>query len=96
MARYERNQYSDKEKSSATHREKRKTFTKRKACRFCSDIELKADFKNPKFLSSFLSERYRLVPRRISGNCALHQRRLTSEVKRARIMALLPFTETQR
>ena len=75
---------------------KRKIFNRRKTCRFCGDKEFKADYKNPKLLSLFLSERGRIIPRRISGACALHQRFLTTEVKRARSMALLPFTATQR
>jgi small subunit ribosomal protein S18 len=75
---------------------KRRTFTRRKACRFCTDKEVKVDFKNPRLLSYFVTERGRIIPRRISGTCALHQRDLTTAVKQARIMALLPFTSTQR
>ena len=75
---------------------KRKVFTHRKACRFCLEKGLMPDYKNPKLLSSYISERGRIIPRRISGLCALHQRRLTTVIKRSRIMALLPFTATQR
>ncbi len=77
-------------------RGKRKVFFRKKACRFCSDKEFKADYKNPKLLSHFLTERSKIIPRRISGLCALHQRVLTTAVKQARVMALLPFTSTQR
>jgi len=75
---------------------KRRSFGRRKACRFCTDKEVKADFKNPRLLSYFITERGRIIPRRISGTCALHQRDLTTAVKQARIMALLPFASTQR
>ncbi len=77
-------------------RGKRKTFFRRKACRFCSDKECQADYKNPRLLSHFLTERGKIIPRRISGICAIHQRVLTTAVKQARVMALLPFTSTQR
>ncbi len=69
---------------------------RRKSCRFCSDKEVKVDFKNGKLLSFYISETAKVVPRRISGNCALHQRRLTTAIKRARLMALIPFTTNQR
>ncbi len=77
-------------------RGKRKTFFRKKACRFCSDKDVKADYKNPRLLSHFLTERGKIIPRRISGICALHQRSLTTAVKQSRVMALLPFTSTQR
>jgi small subunit ribosomal protein S18 len=50
------------------------------------------DYKNFRLLRSFITERGRIIPRRISGNCAKHQRELTREIKRARHVALLPFT----
>jgi len=75
---------------------RRRMFTRRKACRFCTDKELKPDFKNARLLSFFITERGKIIPRRISGNCALHQRDLNTAVKRARQMALLPYTSTQR
>ncbi len=77
-------------------RGKRKTFFRKKACRFCSEKEHQVDYKNPRMLSHFLTERGKIIPRRISGICALHQRALTTAVKQARVMALLPFTSTQR
>jgi len=75
---------------------KRKVFTSRKACRFCTDKESKPNYKHPKMLAMYISERGRIIPRRISGLCAMHQRRLTTSIKQARTMALLPFTATQR
>ena len=65
---------------------------KRKTCRFCADSELSIDYKDPGQLKYFISERGKIVPRRISGNCANHQRQITLAVKRARHLALMPFT----
>ncbi len=64
-------------------------------CRFCADKKLTIDYKDGKLLNSFITERGKIVPRRISGNCARHQREVTLAVKRARIMAFIPFTATQ-
>ena len=65
---------------------------KRKICSFCVDKIEKVDYKQYEKLKRFLTERGKILPRRISGNCAKHQRQLTRAIKRARIMALLPFT----
>lgn len=70
----------------------KKVFQKRKVCRFCADKNLVIDYKDFKSLKYFTSERGKIIPRRISGNCALHQRKVTVAVKRARNIALLPFT----
>jgi len=67
-------------------------FIKHKVCRFCADPSLKIDYKEPKTLAVFTSERGKIIPRRISGNCAKHQRILAVAIKRARNIALLPFT----
>lgn len=64
---------------------------RRKVCRFCTDEEMILDYKVPKILQSFLTEHGKIVPRRISGNCSLHQRKLTLAVKRARNLALVGF-----
>lgn len=69
----------------------KKYFHRRKFCRFCTDSNLKIDYKNPTILKEFLTERGKIMPRRITGNCAKHQRNLTVAIKRARILALLPF-----
>ncbi len=66
-------------------------FGRRKICRFCTDADLMIDYKDPKMLRNFITERGKIIPRRISGNCARHQRKLTMEIKRARIIALLPI-----
>ncbi len=69
----------------------RKRFGRRKVCRFCADKSLVIDYKAPQVLRYFITERGKLVPRRISGNCAKHQRQVTRAVKRARMLALMPF-----
>lgn len=68
------------------------SYHRRKVCRFCADSSLEIDYKDFKMLRLFTTERGKIVPRRISGNCAKHQRKLTVEIKRARNIALLPFT----
>ncbi|MCJ7593208.1 MAG: 30S ribosomal protein S18 [Desulfobacterales bacterium] len=68
------------------------TYHRRKVCRFCADSSLVIDYKDVKNLRLFMTERGKIVPRRISGNCAKHQRILTVALKRARNIALLPFT----
>jgi|APPan5920702856_1055754.scaffolds.fasta_scaffold66915_2 small subunit ribosomal protein S18 len=70
----------------------RKMFSRHKVCRFCADKELEIDYKDAKTLRIFLTERCKIIPRRISGNCAKHQRSLTREIKRSRHLALLPYT----
>lgn len=65
---------------------------KRKVCSFCVDKVESIDYKDPVKLKRYVTERGKLLPRRISGNCARHQRQLTQAVKRARHIALLPFT----
>jgi len=70
----------------------RRTFHRRKVCKFCADSSLVIDYKDSRTLRYFTTERGKITPRRISGNCAKHQRMLTLAIKRARNMALLPFT----
>jgi small subunit ribosomal protein S18 len=65
---------------------------KRRVCSFCVDKINEVDYKEASRLRRFTSERGKVLPRRITGNCARHQRQLTVAVKRARILALLPFT----
>ena len=72
----------------------RSSFGRRKMCRFCADPEHGIDYKNPQTLKYFITERGKMVPRRISGNCAKHQRALALAVRRARMIALVPFTVT--
>lgn len=70
---------------------KRKVFHRRKVCRFCADTSLMIDYKDSRTLRHFITERGKILPRRISGTCAKHQRSLTTAIKRARTIALLPF-----
>lgn len=65
---------------------------KRKVCQFCADKATEIDYKDINKLKKFVSERGKILPRRISGNCAKHQRQLTVAIKKARHIALLPFT----
>jgi small subunit ribosomal protein S18 len=71
---------------------RRKGFHKRKVCRFCMTNAMAINYKDAKMLRYFITERGKIIPRRISGNCAKHQRELTVAIKRARILALVPFT----
>lgn len=64
---------------------------KRKVCSFCVDKVTDIDYKDVAKLRKYVSERGKILPRRISGNCAKHQRQLTVAIKRARVVALLPF-----
>ena len=70
----------------------RKVFSRRRVCRFCTDKEIYIDYRDPKTLRNFVTERGKIIPRRIYGTCASHQRQLTEAVKRARHLALLPYT----
>lgn len=66
-------------------------FRRRKVCRFCLDKVDLIDFKDVKLLQSYVPERSKIMPRRISGACAPHQRMLAEAIKRARNIALLPY-----
>ncbi|MEO8034414.1 MAG: 30S ribosomal protein S18 [Acidobacteriota bacterium] len=71
---------------------KKKFFYRRKrVCKFCVEKLEYIDFKDVKMLQQFIPERGKILPRRISGTCALHQRKLQNAIKRARTIALLPF-----
>jgi small subunit ribosomal protein S18 len=72
--------------------DRRRSFHRRKVCKFCADSSLVIDYKDAKMLRYFTSERGKIIPRRISGNCAKHQRKLTVAIKQARNIALLPYT----
>ena len=65
---------------------------RRKVCTFCVDKVEHIDYKDVAKLRRFITERGKILPRRISGNCAKHQRQVTAAIKRARNIALLPFT----
>jgi len=73
----------------------RRGFGRRKVCRFCADKALKVDYKDQNQMKYFLTERGKIIPRRISGNCAKHQREVATAVKRGRMLAILPYTVGQ-
>lgn len=70
---------------------KRGMMAPRKVCRFCAD-KVEIDYKNINMLRTFITDRGKILTGRITGTCAKHQRELTTAVKRARMLALLPFT----
>ena len=70
---------------------KKRIILQKRFCGFCS-TNTDIDYKDTKRLRSFITERGKIIPRRISGNCAKHQRSLTTAIKRARNIAILPFT----
>ena len=67
-------------------------FRRKKACKFCLDKQDVIDYKATDQLQRFITERGKIIPRRISGNCARHQRRVTRAIKQARLLALIPYT----
>lgn len=73
-------------------RGRRTRRTRRKVCSFCVDKVEEIDYKDVAKLRRYITERGKILPRRISGNCAKHQRQMTTAIKRARNVALLPFT----
>jgi small subunit ribosomal protein S18 len=70
-----------------------KTYYRRKVCKFCADKTPFIDYKDIVLLRSYITDRGKIIPRRISGSCAKHQRELTVSIKQSRNIALLPFTE---
>ena len=77
-----------------TQRNRPRTFFKRKVCKICTG-NIKLDYKDAQTLRKFISERGKILPRRITGTCAKHQRKIAQAIKRARILALLPFVTRQ-
>lgn len=74
-------------------RKRKKVFyRRRKVCRFCADKIDVIDYKDVRFLQQYLVDRAKILPRRISGTCAKHQRIVQQAIKRARHIALLPYT----
>ncbi|QUH27235.1 30S ribosomal protein S18 [Serpentinicella alkaliphila] len=71
---------------------KKRRRTKKKVCIFCADKINHIDYKDVQKLKKYITERGKIIPRRISGNCAIHQRALTIALKRSRQMALLPYS----
>jgi small subunit ribosomal protein S18 len=72
---------------------RKKVFFRKKVCRLCENKNEKADYKDIKLLRNFITERGKIIPRRVSGNCAPHQRQLTVCIKQARNIAFIPFAE---
>jgi small subunit ribosomal protein S18 len=70
---------------------RRRSYRRQKVCKFCVDKIDQVDYKDVRRLRSFVTDRGKIIPRRISGTCAPHQRQLTVAIKRARNIALLPF-----
>jgi small subunit ribosomal protein S18 len=73
---------------------RKRGFARRKVCRFCADKNVPIDYKDPQTLKYFITDRGKVIPRRISGNCARHQRKVAVAIKRSRMIALMPFTVT--
>ncbi|MDA3903837.1 MAG: 30S ribosomal protein S18 [Desulfuromusa sp.] len=77
--------------SSPSSAAPRRRFSRRKVCRYCADKKQKINYKDMNNLRYYLSERGKIVPRRISGTCAAHQRQIAEAIKNARQIALLPY-----
>lgn len=85
-------------RSSRTSRPRRGSYqrrSRRRVCAFCDDKSLKIEYKNANALGNYLSDRGKILPRRATGCCAKHQREMAVAIKRARHLALLPFTGDQ-
>src|SRR6476646_2329779 len=72
--------------------QRRPMFRRRKVCKFCSDKIDDINYKDTRLLMPFVPERAKILPRRISGTCAMHQRKLRTAIMRARQLALIPYT----
>jgi len=72
---------------------RRRIYVRRKVCRFCADKIPYIDYKDMKVLRGYITERGKILPRRMTGTCARHQREITTAIMRARNIALLPFME---
>lgn len=82
----------DRDREGGGGKERMGRRPKKKVCSFCVDKITAIDYKEAPKLRKFVTERGKILPRRISGNCAVHQRQLTVAIKRSRQIALLPFT----
>lgn len=72
---------------------KKRRGRRKKVCSFCADKTTNIDYKDIRKLGKYVTERGKILPRRITGTCAIHQRALTTAIKRSRIVALLPYTQ---
>ncbi|MDR2460572.1 MAG: 30S ribosomal protein S18 [Deltaproteobacteria bacterium] len=89
---YDYQGYQNDDRNFRRPRTKKKIFHRRKVCRFCAERINHVDYKDVQVLRQFITERGKIHPRRINGNCAKHQRLITKSIIRARYMALLPYT----
>ena len=81
----------DDKKADGKMGQRRGLFRRRKVCKFCADKIDDINYKDVKLLQPFVPERGKILPRRISGTCAMHQRKLRTAIMRARVIALLPY-----
>jgi small subunit ribosomal protein S18 len=81
----------DDKKGDGKMGQRRGLFRRRKVCKFCADKIDDINYKDVKLLQPFVPERGKILPRRISGTCAMHQRKLRTAIMRARVIALLPY-----
>jgi len=70
----------------------RKAYHRKRVCRYCAEPDISIDYKDAKALRPFITERGKILPRRMSGACAKHQREIATAIKRARNLAIIPFT----
>ena len=81
----------DKKAGDKVQGQRRPMFRRRKVCKFCADKIDDINYKDAKLIGPFVPERGKILPRRISGTCAMHQRKLQTAIKRARQIALIPY-----
>ena len=89
---YGRRPYGSQEEGGDRPYQRNMRF-KRKVCRFCHDKNAVIDYKDLKMVEQFITDRGKILPRRVTGTCAKHQRGVAQAIKRARIIALIPFVE---
>src|SRR5207302_5187795 len=82
---------ADKKGGEKGQGQRRTLFRRRKVCKFCADKIDDINYKDVKLIGPFVPERGKILPRRISGTCAMHQRKLQTAIKRARQIALIPY-----
>ena len=87
-----RGRAGDKKPGDKEKGQRRTLFRRRKVCKFCADKIDDINYKDVKLLMPFVPERAKILPRRISGTCAMHQRKLRTALMRARQLALIPYT----
>jgi small subunit ribosomal protein S18 len=86
-----RGKAGDKKGAEKGQAQRRTLFRRRKVCKFCADKIDDINYKDVKLIGPFVPERGKILPRRISGTCAMHQRKLQTAIKRARQIALIPY-----